>query len=52
MSFSFTLAFPPPPLSLSLSLSTPDNSLIEEKDGEKGEMEEGNVKVNKSFSHL
>lgn len=30
----------------SLSLCVTDNSLLEEKDGEKGETEEGNVKVN------
>lgn len=35
----------------SLSLCVTDNSLLEEKDGEKGETEEGNVKVNIDSNH-
>lgn len=34
---------------LSFSFSIPDNSLLEEKDGEKGETEDGNVKVRSDF---
>lgn len=30
-------------------LLLPDNSVLEEKDGEKGEIEEGNVKVRNLF---